>query len=826
MNEPNLSKTLTQDEVSEPAIIKKKMSYSKLTFACMFFLSFWGGAVQAGVLQQTIGAQKSVLLTPFFSILKDQSGSLSPELANVAQFSPLNIPKDSETYALGFMPGALWLKLYFKTGPEAGPMILSQGLWYIHKLNVWLYREGMQQSYMTGSTVPRSQRPIQGHQLAVPLNLEPNTEYELLIRLESEQLMEFNLTLWQPTAFGEEDDIQVMFSTLYIGGLVMLILYNTILAIGMRQRAFFWYGAFLLALLVNMGIMSGDWYHILFKENPQQVHWALPMNRLLMLVLATRFIQEFSLSKVRSPWWHTTLNYTQGIAPILGICTLFLSYGQAQVLVSFFSLVLHGLTLFTVIVVFLQGHREAKFAMLGMALFSLMNALILPRLFGFIPTPFFGFGVGKMIMLVAIGLFGIAMADKLRLLRSERKEARETLLAQAEEHAKTLEITVELRTKELQDSQRELQVANQAKDRFFSILAHDLRGSTGSMNVLFNELIHSKEDLTDEILSLVKKTTRQTYGLLEDLLTWSRSQKGDITFEPMNLNIFPLVDEVFDLLGSEAQQKQIRLVKGALAEFPVFADKTMVSTVIRNLVHNAIKFTGDQGRIEVFSQKQDDMLAVTVQDNGVGIDEKNLANLFKLDERVESTLGTHSEVGTGLGLVLCVEFIQKNGGTITVNSKVGEGSSFTLTLPIGSIETLELEENEQWLTGHLSQLNALIVEDNPLHQRTTSLVFDELGLQYTMVKNGIEAVELASGQFFELVLMDIDIPGMNGIETSQRIREGYVQSPWIIALSSYSKREIEQMSIQPCFDQYIFKPLSRGDLLAHLRPLVEAAISK
>jgi signal transduction histidine kinase len=168
--------------------------------------------------------------------------------------------------------------------------------------------------------------------------------------------------------------------------------------------------------------------------------------------------------------------------------------------------------------------------------------------------------------------------------------------------------------------------------------------------------------------------------LLENLLEWSRSQTGNIEFKAEEFDLATVLKENEDLLKTQAQNKKLSLVNNNGVEVKVNAHKHSVNTVIRNLLSNAIKFTPEGGTITLSTQKSENEIKVSVSDTGVGMSEKVIQKLFRIDAK-HSTIGTADEKGTGLGLILCKEFIEKNGGQIGVESEVGKGSVFYFTLP-------------------------------------------------------------------------------------------------------------------------------------------------
>jgi signal transduction histidine kinase len=239
---------------------------------------------------------------------------------------------------------------------------------------------------------------------------------------------------------------------------------------------------------------------------------------------------------------------------------------------------------------------------------------------------------------------------------------------------------LEVAKNEVQQQNVRLQELNHTKDKFFSIISHDLKGPLNSLTSFSHLLIEHTDKMTREEIQLLAadldKSVKNLYGLLENLLEWSRSQTGNFDFTGEWFDLTELVNNNRDLLEAQASNKNINIALEAPEKCPVKLHKQSINTVVRNLISNAIKFTGEGGAIRVRVEKTPDMVSVSVADNGVGMRPQEMDKLFRID-RKHSTRGTANEKGTGLGLILCAEFVEKNGGTITVKSEPGKGSVFT-----------------------------------------------------------------------------------------------------------------------------------------------------
>lgn len=270
---------------------------------------------------------------------------------------------------------------------------------------------------------------------------------------------------------------------------------------------------------------------------------------------------------------------------------------------------------------------------------------------------------------------------------SVTRDVTENIYQQIEldKHREHLEELVKERTQELKIVNERLYDANASKDRFFSIISHDLKnpfqvllGLSDLMLMRFDSLDTEKKKY---YLQEIKKTTNKTHQLLENLLLWSRAQTGKLQIEPERVNLKDVLNDVLSISNPAAHAKNITLTETIEEDYYVEADQNMLLTVFRNLISNAIKFTPSEGEVTVSVMSSNNLHTVKVIDTGIGIPDEDKGKLFKIDKTV-SREGTNNETGTGLGLILCKEFVEKNNGTITVESTESEGSKFIVTLPV------------------------------------------------------------------------------------------------------------------------------------------------
>lgn len=240
---------------------------------------------------------------------------------------------------------------------------------------------------------------------------------------------------------------------------------------------------------------------------------------------------------------------------------------------------------------------------------------------------------------------------------------------------------------DLKFAREELKELNATKDKFFSIIAHDLRNPLQCL-ILYADSLRTDYDLLDDdkrkdYIHKFYDNSNLVAALLENLLEWAQSQQGIIDPHPKKIDLHALAAENIDLLKENAKKKNITVSFQIKPGTFAFADKNMIRTVIRNLLSNAVKFTNSGGKVEISTSilADDNSVDITISDNGVGINAEDIETIFRIDVKKKKNKGTANEKGTGLGLILCKEFVEKNNGSIRVTSEPGKGSRFTFTLP-------------------------------------------------------------------------------------------------------------------------------------------------
>ncbi|MCL4548267.1 MAG: PAS domain S-box protein [Bacteroidetes bacterium] len=362
------------------------------------------------------------------------------------------------------------------------------------------------------------------------------------------------------------------------------------------------------------------------------------------------------------------------------------------------------------------------------------------------------------------------------------------------------DITIPKRAEEeLKKSAQELKESNETKDRFISIVSHDLRTPFSSI-LGFTDLLLTDDELDEEkkkqYVEFIQESSKSMLSLVNSLLDWTRLQTGRIKFEPERINVKYVISKAIQILSGTALQKHINLVSDLTKDFYVHADENLLLQVFNNLISNAIKFTKPNGNIKIDATADIEKRQVrfSVKDDGIGIKKEDIAKLFKIDSKF-TTAGTEGEKGSGLGLSLVHEIINKHGGNIWVESEYGHGAEFIFTIPVSSTYIL-------------------LVDDAKMDRVLYSKLLKNLMPNYSVLEaeNGRHALDVIKQYSPALIITDHHMPLMSGYDLVKQLNVTELKyKPPVIILSGDITKSIEE-EYKSIGVEYIFqKPVNLGN---------------
>lgn len=408
----------------------------------------------------------------------------------------------------------------------------------------------------------------------------------------------------------------------------------------------------------------------------------------------------------------------------------------------------------------------------------------------------------------------------------------ERLRREVETQRDHLEDMVRVRTEALSIAKELAETANRAKTTFLANMSHELRTP---LNGIMGMIALAQRKIDDpqikDRLAKANKASQDLLSIINDVLDIAKIEAERMTLESVDFSVGLVLENVRSLLSPKAQEKNLALVlegEAVVHELHVLGDPLRLGQVLVNLVGNAIKFS-EQGAVTLCVDRLPDQgemicLQFSVRDSGIGISQEDIGRIFDAFVQVDGSLTRRYE-GTGLGLVICRRLIHLMGGEIRVESELGKGSVFTFTVKLAkviddrdhnSVCDTSVLDTESMIISQFSGRKILLVEDEPINQEVTRLLLEDVGLLVILAKDGVEAIEQVQQNEFSLVLMDMQMPRMNGEEATTRIRQLPRGQLPIIAMTANAYEEDRQRCMEAGMDDFIAKPVDPDVLFATL----------
>ncbi len=377
---------------------------------------------------------------------------------------------------------------------------------------------------------------------------------------------------------------------------------------------------------------------------------------------------------------------------------------------------------------------------------------------------------------------------------------------------------LEVSNKNAQEMAGKSKQASKAKSEFLANMSHEIRTPLNAI-LGFIDLLKEKETDGEKLkyIQTIQSSSTTLLGIINDILDFSKIESGNLNIEKIDFNTHEELGTIADLFRAKASEKSVSLSFNIDKEIPkaLKSDPLRIKQVVANMLSNAIKFTPRNGRIELLMKYVDGKLHVSVKDNGIGIAEDKQADIFKAFSQAESST-TRKYGGTGLGLAISAKLVSMLGGKLKLESQKDNGSRFYFEIPVQIGLYKEKVKPKASDTDAIKGKRILLVEDNKANQMFMSLILKKFGLIFDMAGDGVEAVSAYKKDYYDLILMDENMPNLNGIEATHQILE-YEQmqnmrhTP-IVALTANALKGDRERFLEAGMDEYLTKPLDKDKL--------------
>lgn len=665
-----------------------------------------------------------------------------------------------------------------------------------------------------GDSKPFHQRDIEHRRLLVPLQLD-QTDTTLYIRVQTTSSVQLPLNLRNPAKFYADDLMEGMKQSLFYGTLFAMFAYNLFIFASVRHPSYLYYVTYVFIFGLLTSSIDGFGFQLLWPNTPAWNAYAVTVFTPLAVILATTFSIHFLSTKHYNRTCHYVLIGCVSIQCINLLLNLVLPYSALIKPVLIASVISSSSVLVSGILVWRAGNQAARFfnlawatLLLGIILYSLNKLGVLPR------NAFteHSMQVGQLLEVI---LLSFALADRINILKKSELKA-----SQKADHA---------------------QAEINARNQFFACMTHELRTPLTAIlgysdSAIASEL--SKSEL-QENARIIERNSIHLLGLINNTLDLGKIEAGRFELDPLESNFAILVNEIKQCFKVLVDAKGLRFNIDAKGKIPIKAklDAMRLKQILMNLCSNAIKFT-EQGHVTLHIRWKDKagQYQFIVEDTGKGLTEEQCSQLFDAYVQADKSTARHHG-GTGLGLHLSKKLVQLMNGDISVESVLGKGSRFIVNITPIDVDRNSFIDGQKLLAErpHYSEekitinplhdnsidtpIRVLLAEDNEDNQKLIPVYLKKAGAnEVTVAKNGKKAVELARAEDFDLILMDIQMPEMDGLAATHFLRKVEYHKPIYALTADYSEKCINEAMASGC-NGHLNKPIEFEVILQLIQDL-------
>lgn len=718
---------------------------------------------------------------------------------------------DKPVLNAGYSRSVFWLRLDLEYRP-----VQAQGdrnwlleLAYPPLDHIELYVPDEQGSFAlaqrTGDALPFDTRQIRQNNYLFELNLEPGQNKRIYLRLESQGSIQAPLTLWAPNAYLEEQPGRIYVLGIIYGVLLVMLVYNLFIFLSVRDTSYLYYILYIASFGLYQVSVNGAGIEYFWPDNPWWANAATPFLIGSAALFGCQFARSFLHTAEHSRWVDRLLLLMACGAAVM-ILALSVSYATALRLATYLALLFTVVIFAAGILAWLRGMRVARYFIFAWTAFlvgGLVNTLMV---LGYLPNVFLTMYASQIGSALEVSLLSLALADRINAMKEERTR----ILQEA--------------GRKLEELNQELADSNRFKDEFLATVTHELRtpmnGVIGSLELM--QTVKMDVEL-EQYQKTAAASARDMMRMVNDILALTELQAGKLYPRREAFSLRGLFDGLRAQYAPRAEDKGLTFALELDDNLPdiLEGDAAKLAQALGYLLDNAIKFTSEGGvTLQVGragSQGSNLPLSVVVSDTGIGFAHGE-GDLYQRFHQLDGSM-TRKYGGLGIGLAICRQLVDLLGGSLGHESQPGVGSRFRLNVPLTLPEqqSVPVARPQRVPSGtalrQAQQCTVLIVEDNAINQLVTRGMLLKLGYRVRTADNGAEALDLLRGEGVDAVLLDCQMPVMDGFATCRAIRAlpGFAEVP-VLAITAHSHSGDRERCLAAGMSDYLAKPVKFEEL--------------